>query len=119
MEGPLLEDGAASVVGERDDPEVPVGAFWRRAVDDFQAGDGGVALGGNDLKSQGEDLVGSLTLVVPELCDCVQAAERIVKGRRLVGRVGGEQVEQGLGALSTPRRLIGGDPGAEPVCHRG
>jgi hypothetical protein len=90
MEGPLLEGRAASILGERDDPKITVGALWRRAVDDFNAGDGRIALNGDALKFQAEDLIWSITLVLPELRDSVQPRERFVEGRRLIGRIDGD-----------------------------
>lgn len=86
---PLLEVTAAPVAGERDDPEIAIGAPWGIAVDHIQACDGGAVLGGHDLRAQREHLVGPLALVLPEAGDRVQPGERLVERGRLVGRVVG------------------------------
>src|SRR5690242_11523782 len=117
MERPLLKVAALTVAGQRDDPEIAIGALRRISVDDLEAGHRGIPLSGHDLGGEGEYLIWTFALVFPEPSDRLDSRKRLIERGRLVRGILAEQPSKGCGAFRAPGRLVGRDPVSEPVAH--
>ncbi len=75
-ERPFLEDATTAILGEGEHPEVSPALRWLVAVPDSYPHDGAGALDGNDVALDGERLIETRTLGLPELAELVQTPNR-------------------------------------------
>jgi hypothetical protein len=76
--GPLLEPGAAAVIGEPDDPQVAILLAGWISIADLGPDHRHRAVDGNDVCGQGEDLVRAFSFLLPHLLDRVQASDGLL-----------------------------------------
>jgi hypothetical protein len=78
--GPLLEPGAAAVIGEPDDPQIAVFLAGRISAADLGPDHRRWAVDGKDVSGQGEDLVRALSSFLPHPLGRVQTGNRLFVG---------------------------------------
>src|SRR5580704_10619360 len=112
--GPLLEPGAAAVIGEPDDPQIAVLLDRRISIVDLDPDHRRRVVDRNDVGGHREDLVRGLAFLLPHPLDRVQAGNWLFVGGLRVDGVAGEQRRHAVGARRPPRSLVS----RQPLAHR-